>query len=191
MTAYSGYTDQELMTFLQSGDRNAFTEIYNRFFRVLYLHALRRLRDEDEARDVVQELFASLWLKRDALQPRNNLSHYLYTATRNGVLNYIARQKLASKYMDSLPQFWDEGECLTDHLARERQLAQIIEQEIAELPIKMRVVFELSRKEGLSHKEIAERLGISEETVKSQIKNALKILRVKLGILIYLYCLMN
>lgn len=187
MTAYQSYTDQELMTFLQSGDRDAFTEIYNRYFRVLYVHALRRLRDEDEARDLVQELFANLWLKRDTLQPKTNLSHYLYTATRNGVFNFIARQKLASKYIDALPTFWNEGECLTDHLARERQLALIIEQEIADLPLKMRVVFELSRKKGLSHKEIAERLSISEETVKSQIKNALKILRVKLGLLIYLF----
>ena len=78
MTAYFGYTDLELINLLKSGDQNAFTEIYNRYFRVLYLHAVRRLRDEDEARDVVQELFASLWLRRDTLQPRNNLSHFQY-----------------------------------------------------------------------------------------------------------------
>lgn len=186
MAAYSAYSDEELRTLLKAGDEYAFTEIYNRFFKVLFLHAVKRLRDEDEARDLVQELFSVLWVKRESAVVKTNLSNYLYTATRNGVFNFIARQKVAAKYMANLPTEIDEGSCLTDHLARERQLAVIIEREIAALPEKMKIVFELSRKEGLSHKQIAERLGISEETVKSQIKNALKQLKVRLGLVVYL-----
>lgn len=186
MITYSSYTDQELTALLKQGDVAAFTEIYNRFFKVLFLHAVKRLRDEDEARDLVQELFSMLWTKRETAVVKTNLSNYLYTATRNGVFNFIAKQKVTTKYMKQLPSEIDEGVCITDHLARERQLTVIIEREIAALPEKMRIVFELSRKEGLSHKQIAERLGISEETVKSQVKNALKQLRVKLGLMVYL-----
>ena len=186
MTTYSSYTDQELVALLKEGNVEAFTEIYNRFFKVLFLHAVKRLRDEDEARDLVQELFSTLWIKRETAATKTNLSNYLYTATRNGVFNFIARQKVAAKYMAHLPAQIDQGLCITDHLARERQLAVIIEKEIAGLPEKMKIIFELSRKDGLSYKQIAERLGISEETVKSQIKNALKQLRVKLGLIVYL-----
>jgi RNA polymerase sigma-70 factor (ECF subfamily) len=186
MAAYSTYTDQELTALLKQGDHAAFTAIYDRFFKVLFLHAVKRLHDEDEARDLVQELFSVLWLKRETVVAKTNLSNYLYTATRNGVFNFIARQKVGAKYLNSLPSEIDEAICITDHLARERQLSIVIEREIAALPEKMRIVFELSRKQGLSHKQIAERLGISEETVKSQIKNALKQLRVKLGLMVYL-----
>lgn len=185
MTEYNVLADLELYALLKAGDKVAYTEIYNRYFSLLYLHALKRLRDEEAARDLIQDLFATLWLKRDVLTTKTNLSNYLYTAVRNGVFNFIAHQKVASRYISELPDKVEPSECITDHLARERQLAALIEKEIAELPEKMREIFLLSRVEGLSHKEIAARLGISELTVKTQVKNALRILRGKLGFIIY------
>lgn len=185
MTGYNVLADLELYALLKAGDKVAYTEIYNRYFSLLYLHALKRLRDEEAARDLIQDLFATLWLKRDVLTTKTNLSNYLYTAVRNGVFNFIAHQKVASRYISELPGKVEPSECITDHLARERQLAALIEKEIAELPEKMREIFLLSRVEGLSHKEIAARLGISELTVKTQVKNALRILRGKLGFIIY------
>lgn len=185
MTGYNVLADLELYALLKAGDKVAYTEIYNRYFSLLYLHALKRLRDEEAARDLIQDLFATLWLKRDVLTTKTNLSNYLYTAVRNGVFNFIAHQKVASRYISELPDKVEPSECITDHLARERQLAALIEKEIAELPEKMREIFLLSRVEGLSHKEIAARLGISELTVKTQVKNALRILRGKLGFIIY------
>lgn len=185
------YSDLELFELLKTGDEAAFTEIYHRYFDLLYLHALKRVRNGDIAKDLVQELFTTLWTKRDTLQARINLSNYLYTAVRNGVFTYIARQKLESRYINTLPSLELTGECLTDHLSRERQLRAIIEKEIAELPEKMGIIFKLSRKEGLSHKEIAERLNLSELTVKTQVKNALRILHTKLGLMLYVYMLLN
>ena len=185
MTGYNVLADLELYALLKAGDKVAYTEIYNRYFSLLYLHALKRLRDEEAARDLIQDLFTTLWVKREVLTTRSNLSNYLYTAVRNGVFNFIAHQKVASKYINELPDKIEPSECMTDHLARERQLTALIEKEIAELPEKMREIFLLSRVEGLSHKEIAERLGISELTVKTQVKNALRILRGKLGFIIY------
>ncbi len=75
---------------------------------------------------------------------------------------------------------------LTDHLVREKQMKAIIEREISKLPKKMRIVFELSRNEHLSHKEIAETLNLSEQTVTDQIKKALKILRTRMGMCFFL-----
>ncbi|PTS93303.1 RNA polymerase subunit sigma-70, partial [Pedobacter sp. HMWF019] len=72
---------------MKSGNQDAFSEIYDRYFGALYLHAFNRLRDKDEAKDLVQELFSYLWSKRSILEPKSNFSNYLYTWVRNRILN--------------------------------------------------------------------------------------------------------
>ncbi|TZF86302.1 RNA polymerase sigma-70 factor (plasmid) [Pedobacter sp. BS3] len=186
MTAYNGLSDLELVASLQDGDQAAFAEIYDRYFGVLYVHAFKRLKDEDEAKDLVQELFAGLWSKRTELFLKTNLSNYLYTSVRNRVINTIAHKDVASRYIAELPHQIATENCITDYRLRERQLAAIIEQEIQALPPRMREVFQLSRKANLTYKEIAEELGLSEQSVRSHVKNALKILRTRLGVVIYL-----
>lgn len=188
MGIYKSNNDTELAGLLKSGDRDAYTEIYNRYIFVLLNHAYNKTRSREEAKDVVQEVFTTLWARREALQI-DNLPGYLYTAMRNLILNRFAHQGVQDKYVSSVMQFAATQQTITDHLVREKQLAAIIEAEIAALPARMREVFELSRKEHLNHKEIALRLEISEQTVSKHITNALKILRVKLGILVYLLLL--
>lgn len=156
----------------------------------MYLHALNRLKDKDEAKDAIQDLFIRLWKKRDSTD-FTNLSNYLYTAVRNGVMNVISHKAVESRYISALPRSVVIADCITDHRLRERQLANIINKEIEMLPPKMREVFQLSRLHNLSHKEIAEQLGISEQSVRSHVKNALKILRVRLGLVLYLILLIS
>jgi len=187
MTGYHSLSDLELADLLKLGDPEAFAEIYERYFGVLYLHAYHRLRDKDEAKDLIQELFYALWSKRETLDFRSNFSHYLYTWVRNRIINAISHKQVEAKYISAALTLNAGAEELTDHLVRERQLAAIIEGEIKSLPPKMREVFELSRKSNLTHKAIAEQLDISEQTVRSHVKNALKILRTKLGIVLYLF----
>lgn len=191
MVAYSALSDQKLAALLKEGDEVAYTEIFNRFKYVLHGHAVNKLRDREEARDIIQEVFAYLWLKRETIQFTSNLSGYLYGAVRNAILNRVTRRQVQEKYFDAMKAFSLGNEVETDHLIREKQLREFIEQEIAQLPAKMREVFELSRNENLSHAAIAEKLGISEQTVSKQISNAIKILKVKLGIFIYLWFIMN
>lgn len=187
MTDYQSFTDQELTALLKNGDHSAFTEIYHRYKRLLYTHAYQRLRDEAEVDDIIHELFATLWLKRDSIQFNTNLSGYLYTAVRNRILDYVAHQKVAATYRSSFAGFLNQSENFTDFLLREKQLSALIDKEIAALPIKMRAVFELSRRENLSHEEIATRLGITKKTVKSQVNNALKILRSRLSVIAWIF----
>lgn len=184
---YRNLSDVELVNLLSSGEREAFAEIYERYKGLLYIHAYKKLWNEDEAADVVHDLFAALWDKRAELEITGHLSGYLYTSVRNRILKLIAKKQNAATYLSSISRFTNEGNCITDHRVRENMLTEIIEKEIAALPPKMRQVFELSRKTGLSHREIAEQLDISEETVKKHIHHALKVLRVKLGIFVYLY----
>jgi RNA polymerase sigma-70 factor (ECF subfamily) len=181
---YSTLSDLEVFTLMQHSDHAAYTEIYYRYFHLLFRHAVRKLRNEDTAKDVVQDVFTNLWQKRSASKLESNLGGYLYTAVRYRVFNFWAGENVRSKYWDS---FADDHEIAayanasTDHLIRERQLNAYIEEQVRELPAKMRRIFELSRKELLSHREIAERLDTSEGNVSKQISNALKLLRPKLG----------
>ncbi|WP_454804717.1 RNA polymerase sigma factor [Mucilaginibacter phyllosphaerae] len=186
-SVYQNYTDHELFDLLQSGDEVAYSIIYNRYIFTLLNHAYNKTRNREEARDIVQEVFTRLWAMRQQIRITTNLAGFLYTSVHHITLDQFAHSKVKDKYFTSILSFAAEAHEATDHRTRENQLAVIIEKEIAGLPNKMREIFELSRKHHLSHKEIADRLNLAEQTVSKQVSNALKILRIKLGIIAYLY----
>lgn len=191
MLPYQTLTDQELVSLLREGNHTAYTEIYNRYSGPLYLHAYNKLRNREEAKDILQELFTVIWNNRSQLEFHTGLSAYLYTAIRNRIFKYIAHKQHQENYIASIQQSVNDGVCITDHLARQNQLAAIIEKEIDTLPQKMKEIFLLSRRSQLSHKEIAQQLSIAEPTVKKQVNNALKILRVKLGLFAFIVFLIK
>lgn len=187
--AYAFFTDDDLFTLFRKGDQLAYTEIYNRYEGVLQIHAYRKLGDYEDVKDVMQELFTNLWVKRAELPQTSNLSGYLYTALRNRIFDLMSHKQVANKYTQSLQHFIGQGQYLADQDLREKELKALIQKEIDALPAKMREVFILSRHGELSHKEIAEKLNISEQTVSKQITNALKILRTKLGVIFFTFFL--
>jgi RNA polymerase sigma-70 factor (ECF subfamily) len=174
------HTDQELIALLKAGDREAFAKIYKRYWTVMYMHALRMLKSEDDARDVVQEVFTALWLKCQALVSDVNLAGYLYTATKNKVLDLIAQKRVRINYLDSLASFIEvQSNRILDAIT-EKEMMQALEKEIQQLPPKMKQIFEMRVKQHLTYKEIANELEISDKTVKKQISNAIHIIRPKL-----------
>ena len=185
MTNAIAIEDKELLNRIRSGDTIAFGILYTRYNGVLYLHAYNRLRDRDTAKDIVQDFFTALWAKRDKFFINQGLSSYLYTSIRNRVIDYIAHQDIRYKYIRSFANYQIPQQSSTDHLIREKQLTALIEEEIARLPPQLKLVFELSRKANLSHKEIAQQLDLSDQTVRSYIKDALRILRLRLGIIAF------
>ncbi len=184
--SYFSYSDEDLFSLLKEGDHDAFTEIYNRYSGVLYAHTLKRLQEPEEAMDIVHELFTYLWQNREEIEITSYLSGYLYTSVRNRVINSIAHKDITSKYYEFKQSSSYYMISSTDHLVREKQLSEIIEKEINALPERMREVFELSRFQHLSHREIACRLNITELTVKKQVNKALRVLRIKLDLFIVL-----
>jgi RNA polymerase sigma-70 factor (ECF subfamily) len=181
MTDYSEFNDSELANLLKEGNQYAYTEIFERYKGLLYKHAFRLLNDQEEANDIIQDLFLTLWQKKTELNFRTSLSSYLYSAVRNRIFDLISHQKVASKYLDSIKVFVEQGDYITDEQVRGNELSRIIEKEIASLPPKMRKVFELSRQGELSYKEIGRQLNISDKTVKQQAYNAVKILKLKIN----------
>lgn len=181
MVAYSAYSDQELVALLKQGDRVAFTEIYNRHKGELYVYACKIVKDEELAADLVQDVLISLWDRREAVVFKSSIAAYLFTALRYKFFDWVDKQKVRADYAASFQSFIDEGEWVTDNAIAEKELMAFVEQQIEQLPDKMRAVFLLSYKENLSYKEIGQRLHISEKTAHNQGNNALKILKVKLG----------
>ncbi|WP_119080011.1 RNA polymerase sigma factor [Chitinophaga alhagiae] len=180
MDAYSRLTDEELSTLLRSGDQSAFAHIYERHWRVIYGHVYKMLLNEEDAKDVVQEVFSDIWLKREKEEGYSNIAGYLYVAARNRVLNLLKKNKFHGAYLDSLARFAGEYSNDTVDLLQEKDLAAAIEREIRSLPPRMKEVFELSRKENLTYKEIGQRLGISDKTVKKQMHKSLQQIRLNL-----------
>jgi RNA polymerase sigma-70 factor, ECF subfamily len=182
MVDYSALSDLELSTLLKNDDRLAFNQIYSRFNGLLYIYAVKITKDKEEAQDIIQEIFISFWDKRESLQLKSSLSSYLYNAVRYKFFDLVSRNKVRSDYAASFQSFIDLGIYSTDNYINEKELIALVEKEVGNLPDKMRVVFQLSRSAGLSHKEIAEKLDLSEKTVRNHVNHALKILRLKFGI---------
>lgn len=172
--------DDELFLLFKAGNPKAYEQIYNRYWAIMYVYARKIMADEHDAQDIVQEVFTYLWNKGPELVIKNSLSVYLYTSVRYRIFDLLDHKKVRTDYKAYLQQFIEEGAYITDEELRLKELVAVIEKEVSLLPPKMREMFELSRNEGLSHKEIADQLGVSDLTVKKQVSNAVKILKGKL-----------
>ncbi len=178
--------DLFLLQKLKDGDNIAFQELYNKYYGILYLHVYQKLKDREVAKDIVHDLFISIWQKRADLSINGQVSSYMYVAIRNRVIDYIYKEKSKLKYLESLTEPSQQISSETDYLLREKLLAEQIESVLDRLSPRVKEVFELSRKEYLSHKEIANKLNISEHSVRGYIKLALRLLKMKFGSILYL-----
>jgi RNA polymerase sigma-70 factor (family 1) len=180
MVDYSTISDQELTALLKERDQFAFTEVYRRYWHRLYLHAYKMLNDEDQAKDVIQELFIAVWSKVSTIEINASLKSYLYVMTRNRVINFIRKNKISDDFIVMLAEAMPESDERLVKQIDDRDLIALIDQEINQLPARMKQVFEMSRKDFLTNKEIATILGTTEETVKKQISNSIRTIKVKL-----------
>jgi RNA polymerase sigma-70 factor (family 1) len=178
---YGELADEELVLLLKERDKLAFTEIYQRNWPMLYLHTFKILGDEDEAKDLIQDTFFSIWEKSGDLQINTNLKGYLFIAVRNRIFSLIRRKKANPDFVDIVMEELNQLDNTTVEKIDERELIRLIDLEIEQLPKKMKEVFELSRKKFLTNKEIALKLNMSEEAVKKQIHRSIKTLKLKLG----------
>lgn len=173
-------SDEALVLQIQQGDKDAFALFYERHRGRMYLVAYHLLRDEDDAHDAVQELFANVWHRPDRIIVDRNIKGYLYTVLRNRILSAMSRSKYIDEYVSSYLAFEPHSVDSTEETVLANELERLLEEKVNQLPPKMREVYELSWHERLSNKEIAVRMSISEGTVKQHKHHALRILRGKL-----------
>jgi RNA polymerase sigma-70 factor (ECF subfamily) len=171
MKSHSTYNDAELLVFLRNGDGSAFEAIYPKYWLKLCDTAFKRLSEKEPAKDIVQNIFARLWLNRSTLAV-DNLPAYLQTSVKHGVLNYLRKQKSSRYFEEPFEEILAEKEEADTKLLA-KDLMELIHAYSNTLPSKRREIFLLRIKEKLSTREIAETLNISQKTVQNQLKTAL------------------
>jgi RNA polymerase sigma-70 factor (family 1) len=177
MGSYHSLTDIELTGLLQQGDVMAFTEIYNRYWKKLFAVAGNKIRDLDEAEEIVQDIFVSLWARREQLRITGTLSAYLAVSVKYRVIKALDKQYHRQQYADHSRQALSLLDNSTQDWLQFEELKDRLSQLVADLPEKCRLVYQLSRESGYSQKQIAEELNISEKTVEAHIGKALKNIR--------------
>src|SRR5690606_30846860 len=173
-------SDEALILRIKQGDREAYAAFYERHRTAMYLSAYHLLRDDEDARDAVQELFVTVWQHADRIDSKGNIKGYLYTVLRNRIFTAISRSKHLEEYISSYLAFEPQPVSATEEAVLVRELQQLLEEKVSQLPPKMREVYELSWNDNLSNREIAERMSISEGTVKQHKHQAMRMLRAKL-----------
>jgi RNA polymerase sigma-70 factor (family 1) len=165
---------------IKKGDRVAFREVYDAYYKQLYSVAGKYLKDSQMAEDAVQDIFVQLWLKRETLDPAKSLKNYLFVCLKNHVFNMIKSRKrrilLAYKANEENSKAINSTE--DEIILSEYQT--IIKQGLEKLPDKRREVFELKTYQGLTNTQIAESLSISINTVKNHYYHSNKFLRTYL-----------
>ncbi|RXF68203.1 RNA polymerase sigma factor [Arcticibacter tournemirensis] len=186
MLHYSKIADTELAAQLCNHNHAAFTEIYKRHWKSMYIYARSILKDSDEASDVVQDIFTTLWNRGPYLQIDTGLKAYLLTATRHRALRIIHNSSRADAYAAELAQSFSEEAGSTDDNCNFRELCTILDDAVENLPSTMQAVYRKSKHEELSHRSIAEELGITEHSSRTLLNRALNSLRTKLTTLLSL-----
>lgn len=181
MKGFDKFSDEKLSILLAEGDACAFEEIFNRYWLKLYGAALKRVKSREVAEEIIQDLFTLLWAKRESIKIHNSLAAYLFTSVRYMVFNHIQKEIVRDNYRDSYQTSNVFRDNSTEETVFLNELIRNIEKEVKCLPSQCRSVFELSRKENKTNREIAEVLGISEKTVEGHLTKAIKHLKVGLA----------
>ncbi|HRP31054.1 MAG TPA: RNA polymerase sigma-70 factor [Agriterribacter sp.] len=174
---YYKLTDSELLNLLHENDESAFTEIYDRYWEKMTMHVLKVIHSPEDAVDIVQEVFLSIWKRRRELLITGTLGAYLLKSVRNHAIKYIEKNISKRNFLSSLSWMLEHNELFAQQNIEYKEIEDKIAAIVSTLPPKMKVVFVMSRNEQLSYKEIATQMGIAETTVKKQVNNAIKIIR--------------
>lgn len=182
MSKLDDFLDQDvLMKSLQYGNEDAYIFLFQKYYNNLLNYACRILRDENIADDVVQDVFCSLFLNRDKINLHESINSYLYKSIFNRACNVIRHNKVVANYADDfmLNMYLNEMVQRPDAEIQlhNSDLSNAIKDAMDNLPERCREVFVMSKIDGLSNKEIADKLGISIKTVEQQMTKAYMRLR--------------
>ncbi|WP_316814494.1 RNA polymerase sigma-70 factor [Pedobacter nyackensis] len=180
MKDYNSYNESQLLSLLREGDHLAFTEIYNRYWKKLFTIAGHKLKSFEDAEEVVQNIFVTLWNRRADLYLTSTLGAYLAVSVKYRVIKMLDKQHNQQRYLDSLGSQALVDDSTADWL-NFMELKQRLEKLVADLPDKCQLVYKMSRESGMSQKQIAAELNISEKTVEAHLGKATKTLKVGLN----------
>lgn len=174
MGSYHNFTDQELLGELRLGNKAAFTTLFNRYWKKLLAISYNYTRDRSAAEEIVQEVFIGLWNRKNELDIKA-LEPYLATAVKFSVFKSLHQQKRREEL--ALQNYQVEHISLDEEKIQAKFLQEYIDGIVEQLPEKCKLVFKLSRMEGMSIPEISKELGIAEKTTEAHLTKALKTIK--------------
>lgn len=169
--------EKELFRHISEGGEAAFREIFDRYKGRFYGAALKVTRSPDASKDIVQEIFVTLWMRRAAFLTVENPVSYLFAIVYNTISNHFKKIALEKRAKESFSQKVPTSECLTEEMLEEKESWELLQKIIRQLPAQQKRIYRLSKLEGLSRDEIAQQLNISPHTVKNQLLKAVKYVR--------------
>lgn len=174
---YSGNEDHALFLLIRQRDKKAFATVYQKYHGYLYAIALRYLKSREMAEDAVQHVFVKLWESTARIEIEINLKNYLYTMTKNHILNQIRDRKeiISINYANAQKEIPDNDEFLEK--MEQQRISQALYSGIEQLPAQKKAVCMMKMEENASNQEIADKMGISIHTVKSHYQESIKLLR--------------
>ncbi|MFT3946776.1 MAG: RNA polymerase sigma-70 factor [Agriterribacter sp.] len=183
---YQKLTDEVLMQLLRGDDAAAFAEIYRRYWERLAAAAMKVINVREDVSDIVQEVFVSVWKRRQEIELKGSLFVYLQKSVRNLAIRYIEKNITKRNYLQTLGEAFSNAETDAAQQCELSELQSTLHKAVLSLPSKMHKVYTLSRDENMSYKEIADHLGIAENTVRKQLSNALKSLRASVNRILFI-----
>jgi len=178
MPAYRLLSDELLIAYLKKGDQEAFAEIYARYAAKLAAFASSKLYSLEDAKDILHDMFVKLWEQRADISVTSNLQSYLFTIVRRRIIDKIRKNVTREAYASIIQSL--AADYHSENAFETRELRQHIERSLNQVPPRVKEIYILSRNEGLNNREIADKLNLSEQTVKNQLSAALRHLRKSL-----------
>ncbi len=165
-----------------NGDVLAFDTIYKKYSRRLFGFVFRYVKQETDTEGIIQEVFIKIWQSRGKIKEYSSFESFLFTIAHNAAVNLLKKRATEQKYIEHVKSLQrpEQASELTDEI-HYKELQQKLQGLLNELSPRQKEIFQLSREEGLSHKEIAEKLGISVNTVKNHLVTTLSFLKNKLN----------
>jgi RNA polymerase sigma-70 factor (family 1) len=182
MLKYPDCPDQDLLHLLKTGDGKAFTELYNRYWHKLLVVATNKIKDVEEAEEIVHDIFVALWNRRETLQITSDFGVYLAVSVKYRVMKVLAKRYQQRNYAATAELSLSDN--CTQEWLQFSELQSQLGKLIAALPEKCQLVYKLSRESGFTQKQIAQELHISEKTVEAHLTKALKTLRAGLNFIL-------
>ncbi|MEP6595096.1 MAG: sigma-70 family RNA polymerase sigma factor [Ginsengibacter sp.] len=171
-------SDTLLLKQVEEGSKKAFNILFEKYWESAFSDAHKRLKNYDNAKDIVQEIFTHIWINRQTLNIEN-LPAYLNVAIRNKVIKFVDKQKIVHPFFDILDNI-PEKNSQTDGSLLWKEFFKSYEALMKSLPPKRQVIFRLRYQEDLPTKVISMQLGIKRKTVQNQLGKAIETLKVSL-----------
>ncbi len=176
-----GGNDNKLIESLKKDDLKAFNALFKKYAEKLYAFVLSLTKQSYAAEEVTQLVFIKIWEKRSAINKTQSFKSFIFTITYNETISWLRKEASRKKWTEHFRQGHFDITNETNYEIEFNSFQSLVEKVIDKLPDKRKEIFKLSRQEGLSNKEVAEKLGISVRTVENQISSALKTLKNELG----------